>query len=370
MKKFEKSDNSVTYDTLNSRRYKLQLVLDTAGADFDALKKYGKVNKGITRDIIVPANMTLHALHYAIQKLFGWENCHLHNFKLPEEIFNEVAGDKFIDWVRYAGVYFRFPTDNNEDIYWDDDYDEGKNLKLWLKSKYNSSYQYHGMFEHFMEARFVAEQFVADNKQLRIHIPFYEWMEMDEAERNKPRIKKIEDLTISEAEDYFIEIGGIKEVLERLTVEEVFGAGKPTMISDNQYRGNLLIFLNAHNRYVKDNDESKYWEAVNPLNPKASPITNELIYEYDYGDGWTVKIVLTGIDDTAPDASVKGPVCVVADGLPVLDDVGGARGYSEMLKGIHGEGSGCYDYDDPLRTKAWARTMGWTGRMSKPENML
>ena len=80
--------------------------------------------------------------------------------------------------------------------------------------------------------------------------------------------------------------------------------------------------------------------------------------------------MFNGIDDTAPDASVKGPVCVAADGLPVLDDVGGARGYSEMLKGIHGEESGYYDYNDPLRTKEWARSMGWTGRMSKPENML
>ena len=370
MQKTVNYDNSAIQRGPDLKIYKLQLVLDTEAADIEALKKYGKVKNGITRDIIVPSNMTLHALHYAIQKLFGWENCHLHHFELPEEVFDEVAGDKFIDWIKYAGIYFRFPTDDNEDIYWDDDYAEGRNLKSWMKSKYNSSYQYHGMFEHFMEARFVAEQFVADNRQLRISIPFHEWMEMSEAERNKPRIRNIEDLTISEADEYFTGIGGIKEVLERLTIEEVFGAGKPTVISDKQYKDNLFIFLNAHNRYVEDNDENRYWEAVNPLNPKASPITSELIYEYDYGDGWMVRIRLDGVEVSTADTFIKGPVCVAADGLPVLDDVGGVRGYSEMLKGIHGEGSGCYDYNDPVRTKDWARAMGWTGRMSKPENML
>ena len=75
-------------------------------------------------------------------------------------------------------------------------------------------------------------------------------------------------------------------------------------------------------------------------------------------------------DQIATVISKRRPLCIMADGLPVLDDVGGIGGYCEMLTGIHGEGSEHFDYDDPEGTKEWARMQGWTGRMSKPENVL
>ena len=49
-------------------------------ADREILKRYGKAYQGISRDILVREDMTLHALHYAIQRAFGWENSHLHRF--------------------------------------------------------------------------------------------------------------------------------------------------------------------------------------------------------------------------------------------------------------------------------------------------
>ena len=118
------------------------------------------------------------------------------------------------------------------------------------------------------------------------------------------------------------------------------------------------------------------------LNGTALPLTKELKYEYDYGDGWEVKITLLDeyysddawdhpnkygyitpalteeqvFDDQTPmyknGEIIEGelrnqiamvisklrPLCISADGLPVLDDVGGISGYCEMLTGIHGEG--------------------------------
>jgi len=67
-------------------------------------------------------------------------------------------------------------------------------------------------------------------------------------------------------------------------------------------------------------------------------------------------------------ASVKykrKPECVALDGLSVMDDVGGIHGYVDFLKTIHG--------DDPAEKedmKSWARFMGWTGRMNRPETLL
>lgn len=65
----------------------LHLELDMKYVDereTEILKNYGRMEKFISRDFIVPGNMTLHALHYAIQKAFGWENSHLHSF-VPTE---------------------------------------------------------------------------------------------------------------------------------------------------------------------------------------------------------------------------------------------------------------------------------------------
>ena len=60
------------------------------------------------------------------------------------------------------------------------------------------------------------------------------------------------------------------------------------------------------------------------------------------------------------------PVCVGADGLPVMDDVGGVGGYADFLRLIHYSA----DQDEKENAREWARSVGWTGRMIKPENML
>ena len=142
------------------------------------------------------------------------------------------------------------------------------------------------------------------------------------------------------------------------------------------------------------------------------PVAHELIYSYDYGDGWTVRISLEdcyytkdafdaqkesglegGIpvpvtdkqvlaDKTAFDmnnqklgkamalkvatvAMKKKPVGLTVDGLSLMDDVGGIHGYIDFLRVIHGE-----DQDAKEDMKEWAKWMGWTGRMTKPEALL
>ena len=54
-----------------------------------------------------------------------------------------------------------------------------------------------------------------------------------------------------------------------------------------------------------------------------------------------------------------------ADALPVCDDVGGIHGYCNMLEDLHGE-----DLSEKESMKEWARSMGWTGRMINPKNIL
>ena len=65
-------------------RLHLRLRMELDAEEEKTLKKYGKVKKELSRDLAVPSDITLHALHFAIQQAFGWRNSHLHRFTLDE----------------------------------------------------------------------------------------------------------------------------------------------------------------------------------------------------------------------------------------------------------------------------------------------
>ena len=79
------------------------------------------------------------------------------------------------------------------------------------------------------------------------------------------------------------------------------------------------------------------------------PITDTLLYNYDYGDGWQIDITLIkefgkdnkSVDDeTAATVINTGkPICIAKDGRNVVDDCRHITGYIDMLQAIH-EGVG------------------------------
>lgn len=59
---------------------------------------------------------------------------------------------------------------------------------------------------------------------------------------------------------------------------------------------------------------------------------------------------------------------VAADGLPLIEDVGGVSGYLDFIKGIHGLDSDIYDdKEDSLK---WAKGQGWTGKIGNIRTLL
>ena len=65
-------------------------------------------------------------------------------------------------------------------------------------------------------------------------------------------------------------------------------------------------------------------------------------------------------------AAVRHTVqCLALDGLPLMDDVGGLYGYIEFLQ-TWKEG----DREEARDVMDWAKGQGWTGKPSKPENLL
>ncbi len=397
--------------------YKLHLELNMDGADMEVLKKYGKVKSGISRDILVPSNITLHALHYVIQRAFGWQNSHLHHFELPDKLFDEMTYNRFLIWSRYCGVYFRFPNEDMDEVYWDDDYDGEVSIRTWYRKKYSGIYQYHGVSEHFMEAKMSVSNFIETTKQITVIPPFEMWSNMSESERRKPAIRTLEEASCDEVDTIFSN-GGTRELLERLKVSELFSERDAEPVSEKfitdiyeKEANNYQEFLSLRKAMVEGN-EYEYWRKMTKINGIAPPITKTLFYKYDYGDGWKVKIDLEDVyysdsawdhpnkegfvtvavtkeqvyDDQMPlyrsGEIIEGelaeqicmmiancrPICIAADGLPVIDDVGGMGGYCNLLLALHGKDN--TQFETAEEAQEWASGMGWNGRMNKPEKIL
>ena len=130
--------------------------------------------------------------------------------------------------------------------------------------------------------------------------------------------------------------------------------------------------------------ERKCKKLFTEYNPRLEPLFDTLYYEYDFGDGWCVKITVLDQYDRENQYSQDGqevdeelqeilayvdakesPRCTASDGLNLVDDVGGISGFMDMLRTLEGD-----DEEEKRSMKAWARGLGWTGKISKPEKML
>ena len=434
----------------------LELLCDLNEHEKDILRRYGKVKQAISRDIVVSPDITLHALHYAIQRAFGWQNSHLHHFSLDPfyecKTIAELTGDIFANWGKLCGRYFRFPVDVNDDkemddIYWDEDYDEGMSHKVWLRKKYTGPYSYGGIGEHYLAAHTKYNYVVTANPIVRVSPSFQEYL-ANKGKQKQERTKPIGTLTIEEANRYFE--SGICELLERLRLDEVLTIGADTsdtvivpavneaeedqfasMIS--QYRSMeeksqryRALLENTGRRLSKADKEliegpdpeievkklrNELIRLLNRTDGTMQPITEKLYYAYDYGDNWQVVITCTDVftlkdgwtrSSEAGNKLLTGPVtekqffesytvtdqfgnsvegkrrdqivkasmkktvkCLAADGLNLVDDVGGIHMFCEFLNEIR-TGS-AEEKDSNLK---WAESMGWSDKAPRFENLL
>ncbi len=288
----------------------------------DPIVKYGKTKKSISREVLVPEDITLHSLHYVILKLFGWQNGHLHFFSLLEDDFQKLTGDRFDKYSKLCGVYFRFPTEDYEDLYWDDDYEEGRSFSTWLRSKYTGPYVYEGTGDYYLPNQYEVKRFCEH------------FSDMNVKELSLQQIMEKIDLG-----------GNPNNLLERLCLRDV-------------------LYINSSEDMLKEAAT-----VSNICGTDATPVAHELVYEYDYGDGWEVRITVSDIEYTDEEKEFVcqnyRPRCICKDGLSVLDDVGGMWGYRDFLVTIH-EGS----EEEQIEMREWARYLGWTGRNVSPKNML
>ncbi|MDO4962221.1 MAG: hypothetical protein Q4E57_10315 [Eubacteriales bacterium] len=431
--------------------------LDMESEEEAEFLKLAKAEKGITRDVLVHGEMNLHAIHYMIQKLFGWQNSHLHHFELSEDQFNTVTNDQsWGEYLKFCGSIFRFPGSKLSDEFWDDDYSEGHSFNTWLRSKYNRGSRALSVEESFLRTRENIEEFKENwTKELKLsdqtklmdigmtfESGFNALIESIKvrglfknalpqmSELNDKLWKSMQEIMINscdaEYEDLFEAItdlydtvmndmDDLLELRENISnIEEAIRYGRTKDVK-KFYKMEPELVIHEQKKIVKRIEKD-----VEPFlgngNPVIIPFVSELFYNYDYGDDWYVRItcldaytanenydsnyVQRHIDENnvfvedrkiaAKDLQYRNlageqvdpelreklqrvylewkPVCIDADGLNVMDDVGGLGGFQNFLQVINSKDPD--DAEEKESSRTWAKGMGWTGRKLKPENIL
>jgi len=311
------------------------------------LQMYGglRYGKAISRDILIPDDMPLNALHYTIQKLFGWRNSHLRRFILPKKSFDGLVQDKWGNWVKLVGALFRIPIDSHDDFFWNDDFkgESDESFITWLKSKYTGPYKYQGYIELYDNADYYMKKLIED---VKVNIPDFNPLETDS-------LKKLitDNYYLYEIKIY------LDILLERLEVTSVL-AEKGQKLHDIDELGTRMV-------------ARRYQPKSKKLSPEILPVTHKIIYNYDYGDDWNViitrpkdfsslvktkKIIADDLDVAKKTVSTEHrPVCVLTNGGCVLDDVGGIYGYNNMLNTIFGK----LNKRERSEMLHWAFSQGW-----------
>ena len=406
-----RQEETVFQDSLPSDqvyRLQLELVTDYDAEDQPEFLRLSKAKNGISREILVPGDMNLHALHYAIQRLFGWQNSHLHRFALPQAEFDAVTGKKVGQYFDFCGVLFRFPGADPSDRYWDDDYNGEQSIKTWLSKKYTRPFRHMSMTDtligamnevaHFRETcpkyknsfnletlqrDFVFEEDLnALNEgvalaellkpQKAAKMPMQLWLRETEQKR-----KAVLNAWSKAPQEKLLE--AMTELMTWRSSCQDWEQGMWLDPDEVRQQAQEKMNLSAENVILEHRTAIQYWEKiVMPLVKKyrvaMTPQFDRLLYHYDYGDNWLVHISVEDVyhvqqDDVPQEVKVVQesgkPTCLEADGLSLMDDCGGVYGYLEFLRLLdHG------DPEEAAEAREWAREMGWNGRKKKPENMI
>ncbi|HHT95669.1 MAG TPA: hypothetical protein P5064_08245 [Clostridia bacterium] len=314
--------------------------------DLEIMKDYGglKYGNAISRDILIPYEMPLNALHYTIQKLFGWRNSHLRHFEIRKEDFDRLTENNVINWLSLIGTLFKKPAYDDDDIELDEfEFKEGDDEDEWVRDKYTGPYRYRGITDNYDDYKSFADGY-------------------------REKLSKDRNISHSltdtlEANIEFMHTWN--NLMEGLEVVSVL-APKDQPLHSLSDLGKIMV-------------RRMYQPITGNLWPQMLPVTHKLSYEYDYGDGWTVDITrvrdvyclselglisedeLQSAMDIVP--IIHRPVCLVTNGGPVLDDVGGMYGYCRMLETIFIK----RDKRERNFMLDWARSQGWeTNNIKEP----
>lgn len=307
----------------------------------EILKTHGNSSDGrhFTRDVIVPADITLYGLHYAINRAFGFELAphHLWRYQLPEKRLREICNDRVSDLFGMFGVFLHVPMGDPTFYFYIDTRDPDTLLDFTkLGTTYRGPYAHDVNIESYLFQHDIARQHASNI----------------EKQMGK---KEFRELTIKEFNRRFWSIS-IDELKFDLPLASVIAPPR-----------------------VKLLDGPAWNAAFDPKNPtKFPPLTKKLHYEYDYGDGWAVEITRLAlpkglnVDDAISEVKTNyRPVCIAKEGRMLMDDVGGPDGYVDLLATIFLPGYKSWHFSSRREALSWAReNLGWSPEDIPPSKIF
>jgi len=286
----------------------LHLELDTkycSNEDLHTLKKYACIKYGstISRDVLVPHDITIRALHYTIMKLFGWMGRHDYTMKLPSQIYDNVTETDSNIIISLMGVLLKCP----DEVKIDDDFlvsfdDTGpKDFENRFSEYYTGPYANFASIEDYSTLSGI--------------------------------------LTLCDSiKD---EIMGVdcNKLLGRLKVSSILTYEGDNISGNVEYlKGDSIKEYNMRREHCKECE----------MQPDVLPLTYKLVYLYDSERKWTVNITMPkdfsvlindrGVSkediDFAKNKVLDSykPYCIFRDGANVMEDVANLPGFCDFLR--------------------------------------
>ena len=379
------SGDKIPVEPFGVVRLHLELQDELNEKDRKVLKQYGNLKYGdhISRDVIVPEDIPLYATHYMIQRLFGWQNSHLHRFELPEELFKSFTENNTVIWSELVGIMFRSPFMDEGDEFWADDYERGS-FKNWLAKKYTGPYlsQCHGegliackesMRDFHKQIQAGSEYYVTYTKYREEERPFHAVPAVDcfglRRDKTGLIIDQNDEVRTMELADVPLESlwfeRGTKDLLERLPLNCVLNCD-PEMILGRE----MILLCKRMADHIVENDIDTPMVQAYPV-----PITDTINYYYDFGDGWRIKITVMNdcrnlvkegriSQEQIDKAQIKcrelyRPVTLAVDGEMLMDDVGGVGGFIDFLETINIDLDGLDEYERQEARQEKRDSLSW-----------
>lgn len=98
---------------------------------------------------------------------------------MSEEVYQKLTVGTVKGWTDLVGVLFQHPSETEDDIFGDDDYQKGS-INAWLKKKYTGPYFYGGNMENPEAAKKDIHDLLERFKTVDVRESFGDYMDRKE----------------------------------------------------------------------------------------------------------------------------------------------------------------------------------------------
>lgn len=431
----------------------MELIGSDEGCAYNMVNcKWVSSRRGIWREMLFPSGKTLYDLHECIQKAFGWKNFYLHKFALSDEDFICVTKGNPNLYEVLCGVIFRSLEAQCFDWYWHDlrksdpdllrhsiemegsFYNEKRRIYKTARKKSEPSFSKSGYPSEsvkltpetncLIERLSAGEIFKPDHNSsgrfhLRENVDEWRIKTLHSASLCMSRLSALKDSTPKEfmaQNDALEELDSWEKSFEQLLRIRANPLSAVSRLGINYEEAKKRHIETFHLCFEKARD------IVENYNPRLEPFFGELIYRYDKGEDWAVRVrcldvfEAKGISNSnysmdencfehtkstnmvAEPISVKlkywpkedeslhdsdnasvwidykkklvsekmknllnkanrtfSPMCIRANGVSVMEDIGGVKGFSDFLRTLRGR-----DREASRRVRHLAEIYGWS----------